>query len=254
MTLSVSITSEISFACTLPVPDSSMYFGLLPRKPTIDLTASFEWFQHLPHEPSIHAMSSFVIFDLETTGLSPDADDIIQIAATRFAHGKLLSKDSFFSYCCPRFGISDFISRYTGIKNSDVRDAPKPIEVIQEFSRFVGDSVLMAHNGHRFDIKFLKSTCNRHGAKTRSIQSIDTITISRRAYGPCVGIGHSLDAVMNRTGIDPSKYKRHDARGDILALGHAVEVMWKRLKLDEHAAGIPRLETTSLPASLATKR
>jgi DNA polymerase III epsilon subunit family exonuclease len=189
---------------------------------------------------------SFVIFDLETTGLYPDGCEIIQIAATRFCNGEVVAGDSFFSYCRPGQPISRFISNYTGITDRDVRNAPRPIEVLEQFSKFVGGSVIMAHNGHRFDIKFLESTCARHRAPMRTVESIDTISFSRRLFGTTRGTGHSLDRVMQRLGLNAAKYQRHDARGDIMALADSVKIMWRRLELDRQCSGIPRRET-SLP-------
>ncbi len=190
---------------------------------------------------------SFVIFDLETTGLYPDGCEIIQIAATRFQNGEVVAGDSFFSYCRPSQPISRFISDYTGITDRDVRNAPRPIEVLEQFSRFVGDSVIMAHNGHRFDTKFLEATCQRHRARIRTVESIDTIAFSRRLFGTTRGTGHSLDRVMQRLGLSASGYRRHDARGDIQVLADAVKIMWRRLELDGCCSGIPRRET-ALPA------
>lgn len=191
-------------------------------------------------------MSGFVIFDLETTGLSPNGCEIIQIAATRLRNGEVVAGESFFSYCRPGQPISRFISSYTGITDRDVRNAPPPIEVLEQFSKFVGDSVIMAHNGHRFDIKFLESTCARHRVKTRMVESIDTISLSKRLFGTTRGTGHSLDRIMQRLGLNCAEFQRHDARGDIQALADSVKIMWSRLGLDHHCSGIARRKT-SLP-------
>jgi len=196
---------------------------------------------------SIPGATSFVIFDLETTGLYPDGCEIIQIAATRFRNGEVVAGDAFFSYCRPGQRISRFISDYTGITDQDVRDAPRPIEVLVQFSKFVGGSVIMAHNGHRFDIKFLEATCRRHRAPTRTVESIDSISLSKRLFGTTRGTGHSLDRVMQRLGLNVSKYQRHDARGDIMALADSVKIMWLRLGLDPQCSIIARRKT-SLPA------
>jgi DNA polymerase-3 subunit epsilon len=190
------------------------------------------------------AAPSFVIFDLETTGLSADTCEIIQIAATRFRSEGAVAGDSFFSFCKPSRPISSFISSYTGITNRHVFAAPRPIEVLEQFSSFVGNSVIMAHNGHRFDTKFLEATCARHRVKKRPVLSIDTIAFSRQLFGTTRGTGHSLDRVMARLGLNASKYQRHDARGDIMALADSVKIMWNRLGLDLHCSGIPRRETT----------
>ena len=184
------------------------------------------------------AVSTFVIFDLETTGLYPDGCEIIQIAATRFRNGEVVAGDAFFSYCRPAQRISRFISNYTGITDQDVANAPRPIEALAQFSTFVGDSVIMAHNGHRFDVKFLEATCQRHRAPTRRVESIDSISLSKRLFGTTRGTGHSLDRVMQRLGLNASKYKRHDARGDIQALADSVKIMWQRLGLDPQCSAI----------------
>jgi DNA polymerase III epsilon subunit family exonuclease len=193
--------------------------------------------------PVTQAETAFVIFDLETTGLYPGSCEIIQIAATRFANGRATGGEAFFSYCRPRHPIPRFITDYTGITERDVRTAPQPIEVLAQFSAYVGEAVIMAHNGHRFDIKFLEATCLRHGVTTRKVESIDTITLSKRLFGATRGTGHSLDAVLDRLGLRASQYQRHDARGDVQALADAVARMWRRLDLDPHCSGIPRRET-----------
>ena len=193
------------------------------------------------------AGASFVIYDLETTGLYPDSCEIIQIAAARFQDGRVVPGDAFFSYCRPLQRIPYFISEYTGVRDQDVQNAPRPIDVLREFSRYVGHSVLMAHNGHRFDIKFLEATAARHAVATRPVESIDTITLSKRLFGTKRGTGHGLDRVMERLGVNAANYRRHDARGDVLALADSVSLLWQRLALDGRGRGVPRKETL-LPA------
>jgi DNA polymerase III subunit epsilon len=181
----------------------------------------------------------FVIYDLETTGLSPEREEIIQIAAMKFRDGKLLRSEAFSSYARPSQPISGFISRYTGITNAHVAKAPRPHEALLAFSRFVGDAGLIAHNGHRFDSKFLRATCLRHRLPNREVLSIDSIQLSKRIFGTVRGTGHSLDRVLSRLNISGAGHARHDARGDVELLGRALEAMWRRLDLDAHCSGIP---------------
>ena len=184
----------------------------------------------------------FVIYDLETTGLSPDEEDLIQIAAIRFQDGKPVTGESFFSYAKPRRAISSFITSYTGITNGDVRGAPSPCEVLVEFSRFVGGSTLISHNGLRFDSKFLAATCVRGGVARREVPSIDSIWLSKAVFGNQRGTRHGLDIVIERLGIRPD-VRRHDARGDVELLGLAVSHLWRHLNLPHDAAGVRRHET-----------
>ena len=147
-----------------------------------------------------HSGDSFVIYDFETTGLYPDSDEFIQIAAVRYQSGCLCPDDDFFSYARPRQAIPSFITSYTGIRNEDVRHAPLPEEVLCQFARWAGDSTLVAHNGLRFDSKFLTATCQRHQLPAREIQCIDSIHISKMLFGNTRGTGHSLDHLKSRLG------------------------------------------------------
>lgn len=187
-----------------------------------------------------HSGDSFVIYDLETTGLSPDSDEFIQIAAVRLKSGSVCPTESFFSYARPRQRISSFITSYTGIRNEDVRDAPHPEEVLCGFARWAGDVTLIAHNGLRFDSKFLTATCQRHHIPTREVQCIDSIHLSKMLFGNTRGIGHSLDHVKSRLGLRDTTLRRHDARGDVDILGRAVEEMARRLDLDTAFNGVRR--------------
>ena len=194
--------------------------------------------------PSRHlGCEGFVIYDLETTGLNPDQEDFIQIAAIRFRKGQPVAEEAFFSYAKPRRRISGFITDYMGITNDDVREAPAPCDVLVEFSRFVGSSTLIAHNGLRFDSKFLSATCLRSQRPKRVVPSIDSIWLSKAVFGNQRGIRHGLDIVVSRLGILDDGIRRHDARGDVELLGHAVSRMWQHLRLSHDAAGFRRHET-----------
>jgi DNA polymerase-3 subunit epsilon len=195
-----------------------------------------------------HAGESFVVYDLETTGLDPEQDEFIQIAAMRFSAGCLCPGETFASYARPRRRISAFIESYTGVCNHHVQDAARPEEVLGEFAAWSGDSTLIAHNGLRFDSKFLAATCRRHGMPMREVHSIDSIHMSKILFGKTRGTGHSLDHLISRLRIDERGIRRHDARGDVEILGRAVAGMWQRLGLDHAFNGVPR-HSTFLPRS-----
>ena len=194
-----------------------------------------------------HSGETFVIYDLETTGLSPDYEEIIQIAAVRFHAGCLCPEDNFFSFARPGRRISSFIEGYTGISNNDVRGAPQPGEVLCSFAAWTGDATLIAHNGKRFDSKFLDATCDRHGLPARDVACIDSIHISKMLFGRTRGTGHSLDHVKSRLKLTDTTLRRHDARGDVDLLGRAVLEMHRRLGLDKALNGVPR-HSARLPA------
>jgi len=89
----------------------------------------------------------WVVFDLETTGLAPDWDSILQIAAVRMRGGRTMAGQTFSTFVDPRRPIPAFIQQYTGITDRHVRGAPTVEFALAEFSRFVGDATLVAHNG-----------------------------------------------------------------------------------------------------------
>jgi len=188
----------------------------------------------------------YVIYDLETTGLRPDAEEIIQIAGVRFREGAVVGGETFFSYVRPLRQIPDFITSHTGITNRDVADAPGACEVVKAFGQFVGGARLIAHNGHRFDSKFLAATCLRHRLASVEVDSLDSIHLSKRLFGNARGTGHGLDRLLARLGISAAGVSRHDARGDVELLGKAVERMWGQLGLDGQGSGLP-LHKTRLP-------
>jgi DNA polymerase III subunit epsilon len=170
----------------------------------------------------------WVIFDLETTGLSPQQDEIIQIAAVRMIDGEIQSEDTFFSYANPGIPIPRWIREYTGVTERDVQHAPSPGAVLTDFSRYVAGATLVAHNGHRFDMRFLAATCAKNHLITRIVPYHDSIRLSWILWGQ-TSCRHGLDAVLQRLNITKEGIRRHDARGDVTLLARAVERMWLQI-------------------------
>ncbi len=98
-------------------------------------------------------LSDFVVVDLETTGLKPDEDQIIEIGAIRFKDGQEV--DSMETLINPGRAIPDFITRLTGIGNEDVRDAPVMNDVLQKLKIFLGDLPFVGHQVN-FDASFIE--------------------------------------------------------------------------------------------------
>lgn len=227
-------------SCKIELKGPKSHLG----KPAVCTGCAYEfiWAERFYHD------ASFVIYDLETTGLYPDDDEFIQIAAVRYQGGCVIEEDSFFSFARPRKSIPSFIESFTGIGNRHVIGAPRPAEVLCRFSEWAGEATLIAHNGKRFDSKFLAATCRRHGLPVREVNCIDSIHISKMLFGSTRGTGHSLDQVQARLGLRDTSLRRHDARGDVDLLGRAVLSMSQRLRLDASLNGVPRHQTM-LPQS-----
>lgn len=116
----------------------------------------------------------YTVLDLETTGLNPSTDLIIEFAAVRVRDGKAV--DTFQSLCDPGFPIPPQIEMITGITNEMVRFAPNPRSVLPDFLEFVGDDFVVGHNV-LFDVRFIAAS-NGDFKNTY----IDTMKIFRKLH------------------------------------------------------------------------
>ncbi len=98
-------------------------------------------------------MTSIVSLDLETTGLDPKKDAIIEIGVQRFSGHRIEAE--FTTLINPERLIPEFITNLTGISNEMVRQAPRIREVLDQLSAFIGNSPILGHN-IQFDLSFLK--------------------------------------------------------------------------------------------------
>jgi len=106
-----------------------------------------------PHQPTNPPANTVVVFDFETTGLSPNQGDrAIEIGAVLIEQGQVTGQ--FQELMNPGFRVSGFIENYTGISNDMLRDAPPCTEVMARFAEFIGKHNLVAHNAS-FDQRFL---------------------------------------------------------------------------------------------------
>jgi DNA polymerase-3 subunit epsilon/ATP-dependent DNA helicase DinG len=96
----------------------------------------------------------WVSLDLETTGLSPDGDEIIEVGAVKFQGPRTV--DNFQTFVNPHRPLSDFIRRYTGIEQQDVDRAPSFSNVARDLAPFIGRAPIVGHN-IAFDLGFLTS-------------------------------------------------------------------------------------------------
>ncbi len=101
-----------------------------------------------------------VVFDFETTGMSPQyGDRVIEVGAVRLEDGRQV--DQFQSLLNPQIALSHFITDLTGISDAMLTTAPDAQQVIADFHEFVGHSPLVAHNSS-FDKRFLISEFERY--------------------------------------------------------------------------------------------
>ena len=119
--------------------------------------------------------NKYVIFDLETTGFSPQYSEIIEIGAVRVVDG--LIRERFQTYVKPLRKIPQEITALTGISEKQTKNAPHIEEAFNKFANFIEDDVLIAHNC-AFDCRFLGVVCALLD-KTMCNSVLDSVKIAK---------------------------------------------------------------------------
>lgn len=123
--------------------------------------------------------TSFCVVDVETTGLSPTKNRVIEIGMVKVDGLKII--DKFHTMINPRVSIPYYITQFTGITNEDVIDSPCFSELQFNIKEFLGESVLVGHN-LSFDNGFLQNEFRLCGEDFYSEHSICTLRLARRIY------------------------------------------------------------------------
>jgi len=175
----------------------------------------------------IASPEDYVCIDLETTGLRPSSDWIIEVAAYRVRSGK--AEDRFVSFVRPgEIGkVSSFITQLTGITREMVADAPLPEEVLPELFDFVGDDMVVGHNTC-FDMNFLYDGAVRAGLDPIGNDFTDTMRISRRTYKEFPN--HRLGTLAQHLDVVPTA--AHRAAADVETTIRCYEQMVKARRAD----------------------
>lgn len=121
---------------------------------------------------------SYIAFDLETTGLSPEQHEIIEIGALKVRDGKV--QERFMEFARPKEAISPMITNLTGITNEMVACAKCGTQVVRDFLDFCEDDILIGHNVI-FDYSFIKMGAIAQGL-TFEKAGIDTLKIARKVH------------------------------------------------------------------------
>ncbi len=182
----------------------------------------------------------FVCFDIETTGLRPDSEEITEIAATVVRGGQ--PTDTFQTYVNPHKPIPANITELTGITDAMVADAPELQEAMAQFLAFVQGRPLVAHNAG-FDMSFIKTACERLGI-TQSFTSIDTLEMARILL-PDMG-RYKLNTLAKELKVGP--FEHHRASEDAAVLARIFVKLLELLR----AAGANRV--SEINAVLAGKK
>jgi len=189
------------------------------------------------------ALSSFVAIDVETTGLHPLSQRIIEIALVRFTDGDV--SDRFSTLVNPDKKIPKFISTLTSITNESVEESPRFAEIAGTVESFLESALLIGHNVG-FDINFINAELGRAGRPQLINERLDTMGLASRLVP---GLRRpSLDKVAIHLGFAPRKI--HRAELDAELTGNVALQLAARAK-DLGIDSVDRLRAIGRPAQNA---
>jgi DNA polymerase III epsilon subunit family exonuclease len=205
----------------------------LPVAPTgtvidADALTVFKALQLL-HSTDIDAtLDRYVTFDFETTDKDAETCGVVEIGAARVVHGEIVER--FHSLVNPYRPISPAATRVHGYTDADVAKAPPFHEVFPQFREFVGDDVLIAHNGLHFDIPVLKRL-----AKVDTLTFYDTLLLAQSLSRDRA----TQEDLAHRFGIDGGR--AHHALDDAVTLAYVYRALEKQRAMQARKAVLPNV-------------
>jgi len=178
--------------------------------------------------------ATYVVFDVETTGLSAIYNDLIQVAASKMYKGNIIAE--FDEFINPGHPLSAFTTELTGITDDHVKNAKPMIQVLKEFQEFCKDTVLVAHNAS-FDVGFMNANYERHGLPKITQPVIDTLEFARNLYPEYKR--HGLGPLTKRFGVALEHH--HMANYDAEATGRLLFIFIKEVAEKHGVTDLARL-------------
>lgn len=166
--------------------------------------------------------ATYVVFDVETTGLSAIYDSIIELAAVKMYKGNVI--EEFQEFIDPGVELSAFTTQLTGITTEMVRGSKPEKQVLSEFQKFTEGTVLVAHNA-QFDIGFINKGYEKNDLPLSTHPVIDTLELSRFLYPQFKSFGLSVLAKR----FDVVLEQHHRAIYDAETTGHLLAIFLKEL-------------------------
>jgi DNA polymerase III subunit epsilon len=170
-------------------------------------------------------INEITVFDFETSGLDPQKDRVIEMAAIRIANGQVVGE---FSTLVQFNGaLTPKIIELTGIQDEALKHGFDEVTAFKIFNRFIGSSVIVAHNA-AFDLGFLHHSLMRLAKRSFNNSFIDTLTISReRTFFP-----YKLIDLCGRYNIE--LIGAHRALSDVYGCWNLYETLGKEVKLSDY--------------------
>lgn len=170
------------------------------------------------------ADGEFIIFDIETTGLSPATCGITEIGAVRYKGGEVV--EEFDTFVDPAMPIPPDITRLTGITDEMVKGAPSEAEAVKKFLDFAGKNMLVAHNAS-FDMGFIRKVAQENNIPLPN-PYLDTVALSRHINTDLSR--HNLDAL--RKYFNLGEFNHHRACDDCKMLAQIFDCMVMKMEPD----------------------
>lgn len=189
----------------------------------------------LANTPGTHKTEYFhdyVVFDLETTGVNCNRDKVVEISAIKVIGSQIA--DEFSTLVNPECSIPFYASQVNGITDDMVADAPLFSDALYDFLEFAGDAVLVGHNIHTFDLKFIYRDSKEYFGKIPGNDYVDTLRLAR-IYLPEMK-HHSLSDLATHYGV--STEGAHRALADCRMNQVVYEELGKLILKNPNAARI----------------
>ena len=189
-----------------------------------------------------------IVFDTETTGLSPLAGDrMVEIGCVEM-YNRVETGRTFHAYFNPCRPMPSGAEAVHGLSDAFLADKPKFLERAEELLEFLGDSPLVAHNAS-FDFGFLNHELNNCGRPLVCMtRMVDTLSLARMRHP---GAKHSLDALCTRFGVDRSVRIKHGALIDAQLLAACYVELTGGRQIGLSLAEVENLAASAEPAQSA---
>ncbi len=204
------------------------------------LSALFRWQQKEMQKLIPPMFTEYVIFDLETTGRDVERCGIVEIAAVKVKNDQIV--DEFQSLVNPQMPIEKEARQIHKITEADIKDAPVIEDIWDSFRAFIGDALLIAHNGYAFDFKIIDRINRQLERPKLAGRRYDTLVLARKIY---YAQRNSIDALADRFKLHAGV--RHRALDDVKVLYRIFREMQKELNnRQEKTAGEDLTEYVAL--------
>lgn len=120
--------------------------------------------------------NDYTVIDIETTGLSPEYDEIIEVCALKYRSKKMI--DKYTTLVKPEYPVDEYITSLTGITNDMLSSAPSLKDIIHTLYNFIGNDIIVGHSVN-FDINFIYDACNQYLSEPLTNDFVDTLRLAR---------------------------------------------------------------------------